>query len=167
MRVHEHNSNAWLNLFCCSDGEAGSSRGIKCEQFTMQELQGKTNKALMVRYSINILMLSTCCWMLCTEAAEHASMMPTSFASTSLLICLITLPLASLLSRFDAGVVATCSYQDILTSPVWCCRICSKTRGSPPRAKRRIWSNASWTFSRGKHLLHVHYEHSCTSAAKH
>ncbi len=30
------------------DGDVGSSRGAKGEKFTLQELQGKTNKALMV-----------------------------------------------------------------------------------------------------------------------
>ena len=39
-------------VYCCSDGEAGSSRGPKAEKFTLQELQGKTNKALMVRLVI-------------------------------------------------------------------------------------------------------------------
>ena len=39
-----------LLMVCyCSDGEAGSSRGSKAEKFTLQELQGRTNKALMVR----------------------------------------------------------------------------------------------------------------------
>ena len=30
------------------DGDVGSSRGAKGEKYTLQELQGKTNKALMV-----------------------------------------------------------------------------------------------------------------------
>ena len=38
-----------LMVCYCSDGEAGNSRGPKAEKFTLQELQGKTNKALMVR----------------------------------------------------------------------------------------------------------------------
>ena len=33
------------------DGDVGSSKGAKAETFTLQELQGKTNKALMVKPS--------------------------------------------------------------------------------------------------------------------
>lgn len=46
-----------LMVLCCTDGNAGSSKGTKSVKYTLQELQGKTNKALMVR----ALQLSMCC----------------------------------------------------------------------------------------------------------
>lgn len=41
-------------VLCCTDGNAGSSRSTKSVKYTLQELQGKTNKALMVRVSSTV-----------------------------------------------------------------------------------------------------------------
>ena len=52
-------------------GDVGSSKGVKADTFTLQELQGRTNKALMVDPSPGGMTMQSDCRNCTTRNAQH------------------------------------------------------------------------------------------------